>query len=772
MSGSRNRLRVLVLVLASWPTFASAAEIRKWSAAAGGFTVDAELIAVKPGDVVQLKTTDGRTIDVPLSQLSAADKAYVRTRPNTESPRLAKIRRTADRCRLPDDAIVIYRIFHDDPQTSEEDRAVAAARIAELKEISAKKLVRLNKQWVSAEEADTVRRKADELMRQGLELLKLDNEVAFQQKFAAAAALEPEDIRAEFLQAVIYTAARSGEKALPVFQRCLLRDPENVAVLNNIALLSVAKADWNAMSSYWRRAMELQPDQRIVHNVGRFLEQSTESNISIPKGLRDALSLPYAELVASGKFRATEPEVGWLFMLIESSALDIDFRKDDDEKPRQVLPAATDDGKVVGGGTGFVVQSGYILTNAHVAQDDAVFEIQLGDGMLLKATRIAKAEGTDLALLKCEELTAPPLVLSPQIVPRGTDVMLLGYPEMMTLGASLKATRGSIASLPDANAGDRYLYDAVTNAGNSGGPVCDDKGNVVAVHYLGINTASRYGGGIPSSKALEFLQKSLPDYAPGAPSTTRLDWPQVDEKVSPSTVLIWVRKKDVRASGSSIGSDLIELPICLFCSGTGDLRCAFPGCAKGQVTRSGQRYDCGSCGGRGMVDCKVCSGIGLDVQLAAVQAAIRRIAAATSDDKPATPSTPAANSNAAAPQTGHRYEVVMELVTWEEAKARCERMGGYLACIGSAAEDAYVCDLIQKRLGTGALLGGDNNKFWLGGRMVNNRWTWISGEPFSYQRSPPDMDPQRGFIRTAGTRWLTAANASRLVIGFVVEWNK
>jgi hypothetical protein len=208
--------------------------------------------------------------------------------------------------------------------------------------------------------------------------------------------------------------------------------------------------------------------------------------------------------------------------------------------------------------------------------------------------------------------------------------MLLGYPEMMSLGASLKATRGSISSLPDGAANDRYLYDAVTNAGNSGGPVCDDKGNVIAVHYLGINTASRYGGGIPSPKALEFLKASLPDYKPQAPTGDKLDWPQVDEKVSPSTMLIWVRKKNAKAAASSIGSDLIELPVCLFCSGAGDLRCAFPGCNKGVVTRSGQKFKCPSCDGKGGVDCKVCSGVGIDVRLASVQRVLARVAAAKS----------------------------------------------------------------------------------------------------------------------------------------------
>jgi hypothetical protein len=52
--------------------------MRTWTAAAGGFTVEAEFIELKPGDVVHLRTKDGRDIDVPLDKLSPADRAIVR----------------------------------------------------------------------------------------------------------------------------------------------------------------------------------------------------------------------------------------------------------------------------------------------------------------------------------------------------------------------------------------------------------------------------------------------------------------------------------------------------------------------------------------------------------------------------------------------------------------------------------------------------------------------------------------------------------------------
>gem|GEM_PF-1543413 len=645
-----------IAALLAFATAVSGGEVRTWTAASGGFSVEAELVELKAGDVVRLKTKDGREIEVPLSQLSAADQAFARpvvpstVMPEKPSPQLARALRAADRCRMPDEAMVILKVFHDDPQTAPAEKAYAAGRLVELKDCAAKNLVRVNKKWVPKAEADAVRAKADELMRQGLTLLKLRQEDAFKRKFTEAAALEPEEVRAEFLMGLIYTLGRQGEKALPIFQKCLTRDPENVVVLNNVAMLAAAKRDYITAHTAWRRALDLNPDQRVVHNVGRFLEQCTETNINVPKNILDALALPYVELTASGKFEATSEKVGWLLMLIETADLDIALADEKAAaKKESPAPEPNDDGAVVGSGTGFVVHTGYVVTNAHVAIDDGTFEIQTPDGKLHKATRVAADEQNDLAILKCDGLTASPLVLQDAIVPRGTDVMLFGYPEMLVLGVSLKATRGSISSLPDPKINPRYLYDAVSNAGNSGGPLCDAGANVVAVHSTGYNTASRYAGGVPSTIALEFVKKSLPDYRPATPSAAKLEWPKVDERASESTMLIWIRKKNAKAETASVGGDVVELPFCLFCAGQGKTKCDHGGCVGGFIgTRQG-KIPCPKCAGLGGTICRACDGVGIETELASVQRAIARAAAAkagaggTTSPKPAgstpTPST-------------------------------------------------------------------------------------------------------------------------------------
>ena len=162
-----------------------------------------------------------------------------------------------------------------------------------------------------------------------------------------------------------------------------------------------------------------------------------------------------------------------------------------------------------------------------------MFEIQLADGKLLKATRIAGREKADLALLKCEELDCA--VRSPaftETVPRGTDVMLLGYPEMTTLGASLKATRGSISAVPDAERRRSLLVRRRDERRQQRRARLRRRGNVVAVHYLGINTASRYGGGIPEFRRPWIsCNRRCPISSRACRTRRSCEWPQVDEKV-------------------------------------------------------------------------------------------------------------------------------------------------------------------------------------------------------------------------------------------------
>src|SRR4029077_15635792 len=96
-------------------------------------------------------------------------------------------------------------------------------------------------------------------------------------------------------------------------------------------------------------------------------------------------------------------------------------------------------------------------------------------------------------------------------------ILVLGFPFGDALGSSIKAVRGTVFGFDDVVKRQIMMYEANTNPGNSGGPICDNTGRGVAVHFAGLNLAAaergagKLGMGIPIEVALPFLRQSLPD---------------------------------------------------------------------------------------------------------------------------------------------------------------------------------------------------------------------------------------------------------------------
>ena len=75
--------------------------------------------------------------------------------------------------------------------------------------------------------------------------------------------------------------------------------------------------------------------------------------------------------------------------------------------------------------------------------------------------------------------------------------------------------------------------------------------------------------------------------------------------------------------------------------------------------------------------------------------------------------------------TGNRYERYDYLMSWEDAEAFCESLGGHLVTITSQAEQDLVVKLLSNpRRGQYAIGATDRN--------AEGTWTWITGETFNY----------------------------------------
>ena len=97
-------------------------------------------------------------------------------------------------------------------------------------------------------------------------------------------------------------------------------------------------------------------------------------------------------------------------------------------------------------GSGFVVDaSGIVVTNRHVVADAADIIVTLHDGTLLRATVLASATHSDLALLKIYADRPLPAVQfgNSDAVRPGDRVMVIGNP----LGLAGTVTRGILSAL-------------------------------------------------------------------------------------------------------------------------------------------------------------------------------------------------------------------------------------------------------------------------------------------------------------------------------------
>jgi len=155
------------------------------------------------------------------------------------------------------------------------------------------------------------------------------------------------------------------------------------------------------------------------------------------------------------------------------------------ENPKKKEPKQSpDDDKVLAAasGTGFFVsRTGHIVTNHHVIDECKVVKVNY-TGDEIEAKILARDKTNDLAILQVKITPKKVFSVSNEDVSLLEDIIVAGFPLGKRVSAAIKTHKGNVTAL--AGFGDNYSNfqtDATINEGNSGGPVMDQKGNVVGV---------------------------------------------------------------------------------------------------------------------------------------------------------------------------------------------------------------------------------------------------------------------------------------------------
>jgi S1-C subfamily serine protease len=151
-------------------------------------------------------------------------------------------------------------------------------------------------------------------------------------------------------------------------------------------------------------------------------------------------------------------------------------------------------------GSGWVAAPDLVITNAHVVAGERDTAIQVGGvGASHPAAVVSFDVHDDLAVLRVPGLGLPALKLASS-VHSGTPAAILGYP----LDGPFDAEAGRIGQTEVVSTENAYAQGhvlrsitalrGVVRSGNSGGPVLDGQGRVLATVFAALTNAARPGG--------------------------------------------------------------------------------------------------------------------------------------------------------------------------------------------------------------------------------------------------------------------------------------
>jgi serine protease Do len=147
-------------------------------------------------------------------------------------------------------------------------------------------------------------------------------------------------------------------------------------------------------------------------------------------------------------------------------------------------------------GSGFIVSAdGIILTNAHVVADADVVTVKLTDKREFKAKVIGLDKPSDVAVLKIEANNLPVVKIGdPQQARVGEWVIAIGSP----FGFENSVTAGIVSAKSRSLNDEGYVpflqTDVAVNPGNSGGPLCNTRGEVIGINSQIYSRSGGYQG--------------------------------------------------------------------------------------------------------------------------------------------------------------------------------------------------------------------------------------------------------------------------------------
>ncbi len=154
-------------------------------------------------------------------------------------------------------------------------------------------------------------------------------------------------------------------------------------------------------------------------------------------------------------------------------------------------------------GSGWVAQPGLVVTNAHVVAGEDDTTVTTIDGASLAATPVHYDPSNDLALLQIDAPSVPAMETAPD-PQRGTAGAVLGYPENGPYAVAAARIGDTSNVISEDSYGEGPIQRPIAflrgsvRSGNSGGPLVDSRGRVMATVFAATTTGPPGGFAVPN----------------------------------------------------------------------------------------------------------------------------------------------------------------------------------------------------------------------------------------------------------------------------------
>jgi S1-C subfamily serine protease len=223
------------------------------------------------------------------------------------------------------------------------------------------------------------------------------------------------------------------------------------------------------------KATGLYADSQLQAMYGAF-DEAARSLVALPEFRQAATRSPGEENALAELSQETSPST-----TIPNVALSTrPFQERVKECQSQVVTVRSASGI----GSGYYIADGLLLTNHHVAAKGTTVKIRFASGKEIAGLTIASNARRDVALIRTENVDLPGLPLRLQPPSVGNTVYVIGSPVLQELEGTVSA--GIVSAIREYEHKNWIQSDAAVTHGNSGGPMFDDRGNVIGMTDIGI----------------------------------------------------------------------------------------------------------------------------------------------------------------------------------------------------------------------------------------------------------------------------------------------